>query len=120
MDPNGKWLILVDDEDFDRTRNRAVEIARRSPFEKGDSLLVDLSPSERIVITQASSDGASLSGSIYRDSKPLPPGNPKALWTALERAGNYDDPAWDELPICDPVRLFRDELVDAMFAEDAD
>lgn len=109
MNVAGKWVVLVDDEDFAPGRNRVVELGPEER-EDGDKLIVDLSPHERAVLTGFDEGAGVMAGNIYRGDN-LPDGDPGDLWRELEAAGNDDDPRWDELPISDYVRFIGEKAI---------
>lgn len=133
----GKWLVLVDDEPFDRSSNTVLELlddevrdarggSGTAAFRDG-KLILDLKyPPEgersgyatRYVLSQLDEDAACLSGIIYQ-GETMPEGEVAELSSALEaELGDDvdDDERYQALPISDAVRLIRDEVADDWFA----
>jgi hypothetical protein len=107
---DGKWLMLTGDEPFDLESNRMVTLAGGG-FD-GEKVLRDISEHERLVLNRFHEHGV-IEGLMYQGDT-LPDGDPRKLWAELEDAPD-DDPRFDELPICDPVRLYREDIIDEVF-----
>lgn len=107
MNTQGKWILLQDDEDFDPARNRVVAIGDQQIV--NGKLIVDLSPSQRLVMSKFDDEGAMAGCYYWTGGGPLPEGDPARLWRELEETADEDDPRWDDLPHCDYARLYRVE-----------
>lgn len=109
---DGNWLMLIEDEDFDRQHNRVLALT--GEVSDGDRFIFDINEDERLVLTSFNERGL-IGGQIFQGGT-MPEGDPGDLFKALNEAEDYDDPTYDDLPVPNPVRLYRDEIVDQVFA----
>lgn len=94
MDVNGKWLMLVGEEAFDREHNVILDLTDSAVSigaavvgaveQIGQKLAINLSPRQRLMISRFAEDGSTMQGMVYSSCDPLPDGDLATLWTYAE------------------------------------
>lgn len=108
---DGKWLMLVEDEPFDRESNRLLTLSGEAS--DGERFIFDINDDERLVLTKIDERGR-IEGKIYQGGT-MPEGDPGDLFKERNESEDYDDPRYDDLPIANPVRLYRENIIHQVF-----